>query len=94
MVRDKQILATGYNGAPPMADHCDDVGHMMKAGHCIRTVHAEANAIAQAAKNGTSIAGATAYVTHKPCHHCANLLACAGIHFTVWRHEYESKRTD
>lgn len=55
IVRNRQILATGYNGSIIGAPHCDDVGHMMEDGHCVRTVHAEANAIAQAAKSGVSL---------------------------------------
>ena len=55
IVRDKTILSTGYNGSVRGMPHCDDVGHMMEDGHCVATVHAEANAIIQAAKNGTAI---------------------------------------
>ncbi len=52
MVRDRMILATGYNGSVRGSAHCDDEGHLMEDGHCVRTVHAEANAIVQAARNG------------------------------------------
>ena len=55
IVRDKVILSTGYNGSLRGAPHCDDVGHDMENGHCVRTMHAEANAVAQAAKNGVNI---------------------------------------
>lgn len=79
LVKDRRILTTGYNGSLPGEPHCDDVGHDMLGGHCRRTVHAEINAIAQAAKHGISVAGATAFVTHKPCPHCEKALLSAGI---------------
>ena len=66
IVKDKTILSTGYNGSIRGMPHCDDVGHMMENGHCVATVHAEANAIIQAAKNGAAIDGATIYVTASP----------------------------
>jgi dCMP deaminase len=73
------ILATGYNGSIRGLDHCDDVGHLMEEGHCVRTVHAEANAIVQAARSGTSLEGAGIYVTASPCFPCFKLIANAGI---------------
>ena len=76
---DRAIIATGYNGSIRGMPHCDDVGHMMEDGHCVRTVHAEANAIAQAARLGVSVKGATVYVTASPCWPCFKLLANAGI---------------
>ena len=79
IVKDRMILATGYNGSIRGLDHCDDVGHLMEAGHCVRTVHAEANAIVQAARSGTSLQGASIYVTASPCFHCFKLIANAGI---------------
>jgi dCMP deaminase len=79
IVRDKTILSTGYNGSVRGMPHCDDVGHMMEDGHCIATVHAEANAIIQAAKNGTGIDGADIYVTASPCWNCFKLIANSGI---------------
>ncbi len=79
LVFDKRILATGYNGAPPLMPHCEEVGCRMEDGHCTRTVHAEANAIAQAARYGISVAGSTAYVTHTPCLRCQQLLQSAGV---------------
>lgn len=85
---EKNILATGYNGSIPGASHCDDVGHLMVDGHCARTNHAEANAIAQAAKNGTSLRGARAYVTHFPCWPCFRLLVCAGVEVIVYDEAY------
>ena len=74
-VRDRPILATGYNGSIKGMEHCDDVGHMMKGGHCVRTIHAEANAIVQAASRGISLESSTCYVTSSPCWECFKLLA-------------------
>jgi len=79
IVRDKSILSTGYNGSVRGMPHCDDVGHMMDSGHCVATVHAEANAIIQAAKNGVAIDGADIYVTASPCWPCFKLIANSGI---------------
>ena len=78
IVRDKSILATGYNGSIRGLPHCDEEGHLMEDGHCVRTVHAEANAIVQAARNGVRIEGATIYVTASPCWGCFRLIANAG----------------
>jgi dCMP deaminase len=79
LVRDRSILATGYNGSIRGLPHCDDVGHLMEDGHCIRTVHAESNAIAQAAKNGVRIDGSCIYVTASPCWGCFRLIANSGV---------------
>ena len=82
--KDHQILSTGYNGSLPGAPHCDEVGHYMVDGHCVRTNHAEINAIAQAAKHGHSISDAVAYVTHKPCLQCARTLIASGIAYIYY----------
>src|SRR5512140_1694498 len=79
IVRDKSILATGYNGSIRGLPHCDEEGHLMAEGHCVRTVHAEANAIVQAAKNGVRIDQGSIYVTAAPCWGCFRLIANAGI---------------
>lgn len=79
IVRDRMILATGYNGSIRGLDHCDDVGHLIEDGHCVRTVHAEANAIVQAARSGMRLEGATIYVTASPCFGCFKLIANAAI---------------
>lgn len=73
LVKDKRILATGYNGAPPGLPHCDgEEGHKLDGGHCVRTLHAEENALLQiAAIGGISTEGATLYCTYSPCYHCA-----------------------
>lgn len=79
IVRDKRILCTGYNGSPPGQPHCSEVGCLMEDGRCIRTLHAEQNAIAQAALHGVSTRGATLYSTCRPCHVCARMIVGAGI---------------
>jgi dCMP deaminase len=79
IVRDKSILATGYNGSIRGLSHCDEEGHLLEDGHCVRTVHAEANAIVQAARHGVRIDGASLYVTASPCWGCFRLIANAGI---------------
>jgi len=92
IVRDKTILSTGYNGSVRGLGHCDDEGHMMEDGHCVRTIHAETNAIIQAAKNGTAIEGATIYVTASPCWPCFKTIANAGIRRIVFREFYRDQR--
>lgn len=92
LVRDRTILSTGYNGSPKGMPHCDDVGHMMEHGHCVRTAHAEANAIIQAAKNGTSTDGATIYTTASPCWPCMKLIINAGIKRIVFGEMYRDQR--
>ena len=82
------ILCTGYNGSLSGTPHCDDVGHMTLAGRCIRTVHAEANAVAHAARRGTPLLASVAYVTVHPCVDCAKLLASAGVTKIVFRDPY------
>ncbi len=79
IVRDKTILSTGYNGSIRGAPHCDEVGCLMENGHCIRTVHAEANALVQAARNGVRLEGGDIYVTASPCFNCFKLIANAGL---------------
>lgn len=79
IVRNRTILSTGYNGSIRGMPHCSDVGHMMEDGHCVATIHAEANAIIQAARNGVNIDGAAIYVTASPCWSCFKQLANAGI---------------
>jgi len=79
LVKDKNVIATGYNGSIPGDDHCEDVGCMVVDNHCVRTVHAEMNALIQAAKRGHAVEGATAYITNTPCTTCAKALITAGI---------------
>jgi dCMP deaminase len=83
------MLATGYNGAPAGAKHCLEIGCVPDAyGHCARSVHAEMNAIAQAARRGTSLRGASAFLTLKPCLTCAKALIQVGIVRVLWLEEY------
>jgi dCMP deaminase len=88
IVLDKRILATGYNGAPRGLAHCTEVGCHIVAGHCIRALHAEQNAILQAALNGVSTRGATLYATCQPCNHCAKMIINAGIVRVVFEGDY------
>lgn len=95
IVKDRQILVTGYVGAPAGFPHCDEVGHLMKqvthedgssSSHCMRTVHAEQNAISQAAKFGVALNGATLYCTMTPCRSCAQMIINIGIsRVIVWK---------
>jgi dCMP deaminase len=93
IVRDKTILSTGYNGSIRGMDHCDDVGHLMEGGHCVATVHAEANAIIQAAKNGVRIDGAELYTTASPCWNCFKLLANSGVTRVYFGEFYRDRRS-
>lgn len=99
IVRDKRILVTGYVGSPIGFPHCDEVGHEIKkvieedgsvSEHCVRTVHAEQNAICQAAKLGVSINGATVYCRMTPCQTCAMLLINCGIKRVYCERKYQS----
>ncbi len=92
IVRDKTILSTGYNGSIRGLDHCDDVGHLMDNGHCVRTVHAEANAIVQAASQGVRLEGGEIYVTASPCWNCFKLIANAGIRRIHFGEFYRDER--
>ncbi len=98
-VKDRQILVTGYVGSPVGMPHCDEVGHQLKkiihedgtiTEHCVRTVHAEQNAICQAAKRGVPLDGATVYVNMTPCRTCAMLLINSGIKRVVAANKYHA----
>jgi dCMP deaminase len=95
IVRDKRILCTGYNGSPQGLPHCPQDGQhrdwpdgCMRAGHCIRSLHAEQNAILQAAKIGVSCETATMYVTCQPCNSCAKMIINAGIVRVIYEGDY------
>lgn len=89
LVKNKLILATGYNGAPAGLRHCDHRGGKdLLGGHCARSTHAEQNAIVQAARHGISIEGATLYCSNNPCLGCAKLLINAGIKRIVYQEAY------
>lgn len=87
------VLATGYNGASPGAPHCSDVGHLAVDGRCVRTVHAESNAVGHAARTGRSLRGSTAYVTMHPCVECAKMLDAAGVCTVVYLDDYYEHST-
>lgn len=98
IVRDRNILATGYNGSPAGLPHCLDVGCLIYKSttpngeteeNCFRTIHAEINAITQAAKNGAAIRGSSFYITHSPCIHCFKVLINAGVERIVYEKEYK-----
>jgi dCMP deaminase len=98
IVRDKNILATGYNGAPAGLPHCSEAGCLVYSSrtpsgeteeNCFRTIHAEINAIAQAAKNGAAIRDADIYITHTPCIHCFKVLINTGIHRVFYERPYK-----
>ncbi len=92
IVRDKTIVSTGYNGSVRGLPHCDDAGHLMEDGHCVRTIHAEANALVQAAKNGSGVDGASIYVTASPCWSCFKMISNAGIRRIVYGEFYRDER--
>lgn len=95
IVRDRRILCTGYNGAPTGLPHCPEDGQKhdwpkgcLRAGHCIRALHAEQNALLQAAKLGVATDGAEIYVTCQPCNACAKMLVNAGIQRVIYKGDY------
>jgi len=88
LVLEKRILTTGFNGSPAGQEHCDEAGHLMVDGHCVRTIHAETNAIIQAALHGVSTKGSTCYVTHLPCINCTKALINAGVVRIVYGDAY------
>ena len=92
IVRDKTILSTGYIGSIRGMPHCTEAGHMMENGHCVATIHAESNAILQAARNGVMIDGGTIYVTASPCWNCFKEIANSGIRRVVYGEFYRDDR--
>jgi len=99
IVKDRQILVSGYVGSPVGLPHCDEVGHQMKkmlhedgsiSEHCVRTVHAEQNAICQAAKRGIALEGSTLYCRMTPCRVCAMLIINCGIKRVVCEKKYHA----
>jgi dCMP deaminase len=104
LVKDRRILSTGYVGSPMGIEHCDEAGHEIKtvthedgsvSKHCMRTSHAEVNAIALAARNGVSVDGATLYQLMSPCYTCAKMLINAGIKRVVAKRRYhQDKQTE
>lgn len=94
IVNDHRILATGYNGSLQGAPHCDDVGHLTVNNHCKRTIHAEVNAITQAARYGIAIDGASIYQTHTPCLDCFKVIAASGIRRIYFKEVYRLTEKD
>ena len=92
IVKDRTILSTGYNGSVRKTDHCTEKGCIMENGHCVRTVHAEVNAIIQAAKNGVKIDGAEMYSTSGLCWNCLKIIANAGIKTVYFEDEYPDEK--
>jgi dCMP deaminase len=99
IVKNQRVLATGYVGSPPGLPHCDDVGHLLRhvvdenevtRQHCVRTIHAEQNAICQAARHGTSIEGSTLYCRMEPCRVCAMLIIAVGVSRVVCQRRYHA----
>lgn len=92
IVRNRNILSTGYNGSISGMPHCDQVGHMLEGGHCIATIHAEANAIIQAAKNGVMIDDASIYTTASPCWNCFKIIVNGGMRRIYYGEFYRDDR--
>lgn len=91
-VRDNDILASGYVGAPPGFPHCDDVGHLWSddGKHCVRTLHAEQNAVLRAARTGVSLKHSVVYCTMEPCLNCAMSLIALGVYRVVAKNAYHA----
>ncbi|MDO5301170.1 MAG: cytidine/deoxycytidylate deaminase family protein [Tissierellia bacterium] len=85
-----RIVSTGYNGSVSGNPHCFDVGHTLRDGHCIATIHAEMNALLYCAKEGIKVKDTTCYVTHFPCLNCTKALIQAGIREIVYLHDYKN----
>jgi dCMP deaminase len=99
IVRDKRIITTGYAGSPPGMPHCDEVGHLIrevtyedgsKKQHCMRTLHAEENAILQGARFGVALEGATLYCRMEPCRACSMKILAVGIARVIARRRYQA----
>lgn len=85
---DNRIVSTGYNGSIPGNPHCDDIGHTLRDGHCIATVHAEINAISYCAKEGIALKNTILYVTHFPCINCTKSIISSGIKTVFYKNDY------
>ncbi|RPF58154.1 ComE operon protein 2 [Abyssicoccus albus] len=90
IVKDKRVIASGYNGSVSGDEHCTDVGCLIEGGHCIRTIHAEMNAIIQCSKMGVETNGAHIYVSHFPCIHCTKSIIQAGIKKVYYAENYKN----
>ena len=92
IVRGKTILSTGYNGSIRGLPHCNDAGHEMENDHCVRTIHAEANAIVQAARNGINIDNSEIFISASPCYNCFKMIANAGLQKIYYAEFYRDER--
>lgn len=92
LVKDNVILSTGYNGSIRGLPSCFEAGCLVVDDHCVRTIHAEMNALVHAAKHGASIDGATLYTTYTPCWGCFRVLANGGVKRYVWQEDYNTDR--
>ncbi|MBF0715263.1 ComE operon protein 2 [Gemelliphila palaticanis] len=90
IVRDKRVIAGGYNGSIQGDEHCIDIGCKVVDGHCIRTIHAEINALLQCSKFGASTQDANIYVTHFPCLNCTKAIIQAGIKEICYANDYRN----
>lgn len=88
LVKDQRIIGTGYNGSISGQPHCDDVGHQLVDGHCVRTIHSEMNTLIQCAKNGVSTSDTEIFVTHFPCYNCTKCLLQAGVKKINYYYDY------
>lgn len=86
--KDNRIVSTGYNGSISGNPHCDEVGHVIRDGHCIATIHAEMNALLYCAKEGIAVKDCAIYVTHFPCLNCTKALIQAGIRKIYYNDDY------
>ena len=91
---DGHLLSTGYNGSLPGEPHCDEAGHLMFKDSCVRTVHAEANAVAHAARRGLNLYGSIAYCTCHPCIECMKLMLSAGVMKVLYLEPYHKGSDD
>jgi len=101
IVKNKRMLTTGYVGSPIGVKHCDEIGHEMhkvthedgaETMHCIRTTHAEQNAIVQSARIGVALDGSTIYCSMTPCYVCAKMVINAGIVRVVCKNDYHASK--
>lgn len=93
LVRDHRVIATGYNGAPSGQPHCSEAGCVMENNHCVRTIHAELNALLQCARYGIATQGVDLYCTDMPCRDCARSLVQSGIARIYYIRPYDSPET-
>lgn len=89
ITKDNRVISTGYNGSLPGQPHCNEKGHLLVNNHCVRTTHAEMNALMFAAKEGISLKNSEIYITHSPCVLCTKLIIMSGIKKIYYNKEYK-----